>query len=62
MVEVNRLSDNSKLGFKRENNLFISENLTPYNQHLAWMCRELKRVKKFIIPGQTKELLNFDTF
>ena len=60
--EVNRLSDNSKLGFKREKNLSISENLTPYNQHLAWMCRELKRVKKFIIPGQTKELLNFDTF
>ena len=25
---------------------FVSENLTPYNQHLAWKCRELKRVKK----------------
>ena len=44
--EVNRLIDNSKLGFKRENKLFICEKLTPYNQHLAWMCRELKRAKK----------------
>ena len=23
--------------------LYMSENLTPYNQHLAWKCRELKR-------------------
>ena len=22
---------------------YVSENLTPYNQHLAWKCRELKR-------------------
>ena len=33
--EVNRLIDNLKLGFKRENKMFICENLTPYNQHLA---------------------------
>ena len=35
--DVNKLIDNSKLGFN---------NLTPYNQVLAWMCRELKRRKK----------------
>ena len=44
--EVNRLIDTTKLGFKRENKLFICENLTTYNQRLAWMCRELKREKK----------------
>ena len=44
--EVSRLIDNSKLGFKRENKLFICENLTPYNQRLAWMCEELKTAKK----------------
>ena len=25
---------------------FVSENLTSYNQHLAWKCRELKRAGK----------------
>ena len=25
---------------------FVIENLTPYNQHLPWKCRELKRAKK----------------
>ena len=33
--EVDRLIDNSKLGFKREKKLFICENLSPYNQRLA---------------------------
>ena len=44
--DVNKQIYNSKLGFNVENKLFVSENLTPYNQHLAWMCRELKRGKK----------------
>ena len=26
--------------------IYVSENLTPYNQHLPWKCRELKRAKK----------------
>ena len=33
--EVNRLVDNTKLGFKRETKLFICENLTSYNHHLV---------------------------
>ena len=44
--EVNKCIDNSKFDFNVENKLFVCENETPYNQHLAWMCRELKRVKK----------------
>ena len=35
--------DKSKLGFESNVKLYVSENLTPYNQHLAWKCRELKR-------------------
>ena len=33
----------SKLSFESNVKLYVSENLTPYNQHLAWKCRELKR-------------------
>ena len=33
----------SRLGFESNVKLYVSENLTPYNQHLAWQCRELKR-------------------
>ena len=43
--EVNKRIDNSKLGFNVENKLFVCENLTTYNQRLAWMCRELKRAR-----------------
>ena len=57
--EVNRLIDNSKLGFERENKLFICENLTPYNQCLAWMCRELKRVKKIHNSWSIKGIIKF---
>ena len=35
--------DKSKLGFESNVKLYVSENLTPYNQHLASKCRELKR-------------------
>ena len=35
--------DKSKLGFESNVKLYVSENLTLYNQHLAWKCRELKR-------------------
>ena len=57
--DVNRLIDNSKLGFKRENKLFICENLTPYNQRLAWMSRELKRAKKINNFWSNKGIINF---
>ena len=26
--------------------LFVSENLSPFNQRLAWQCRELRRASK----------------
>ena len=26
--------------------LFVSENLSPFNQRLAWKCRELRRASK----------------
>ena len=35
--------DRSKLGFESNVKLDVSKNITPYNQHLTWKCRELKR-------------------
>ena len=35
----------TELGFKPDFALYISENLTPFNQRLAWQCRELKRAR-----------------
>ena len=35
----------TELGFKPDVALYISENLTPFNQRLAWQCRELKRAR-----------------
>ena len=35
--------DRSKLGFDSNAKLYVSENLTPYNQHLAEKYRKLKR-------------------
>ena len=40
-----------ELGFKPDVALYISENLTPFNQHLTWQHRELKRAKLFIAVG-----------
>ena len=31
-----------ELGFKPDVALYISENLTPFNQRLAWQCGELR--------------------
>ena len=41
-----RKVDSTKLGFQAGAVLYFSENLTPYNQRLAWKCRELKRAGK----------------
>ena len=38
--------NNHGLGFEPSTKLLISENLTPLNQQLAWMCRELKQAGK----------------
>ena len=41
-LSLNRKLDNEKLGFQSDARILVSEHLTPYNQHLAWKCRELK--------------------
>ena len=33
----------NSLAFQPDVKLYVSENLTPYNQYLEWKCRELKR-------------------
>ena len=38
-----RKIDNSSLAFHQDVKLYLSENLTPYNQYLGWKCREFKR-------------------
>ena len=43
---LNRKLYNEKLEFQSDARIFVSENLTPYNQHLAWKCRELKQAGK----------------
>ena len=45
-----------KLGFP-EANLCCNENLTPYNQKLAWKCRELKCVGKIHSTWSTKGVI-----
>ena len=45
-LSLNRKLDNEKLAFQSDARIFVSEKLTPYNQHLAWKCRELKRAGK----------------
>ena len=53
-ISLNRKLDNEKLGFQSDARIFASENLTPYNQHLAWKCRELKRAGKITAAGVLK--------
>ena len=48
--------DKAKLGFPKAN-LSFNENLTPYNQKLAWRCRELKRAGKIHSTWSTKEII-----
>ena len=45
-LSLNRKLYNEKLGFQSDARIFVSENLTPYNQHLAWKCRESKQAGK----------------
>ena len=37
---------NQKLCFRNNVKLFVSENMSPFNQRLAWKCRELTRASK----------------
>ena len=43
---LNRTLDNANLEFQYNVRIFISKDLTPYNQHIAWKCRERKRAGK----------------
>ena len=45
-LSLNRKLDSEKLGFQSGARIFVSENLTPYNEHLARKCRELKQAGK----------------
>ena len=46
----------TKLGFQAGAILYFSENLTGYNQRLAWKCKELKRASEIIVVGVPKGL------
>ena len=48
--------DKVKLGFPEEN-LFFSENLTPYNQKLPWKCWELKLAGKIHSTWSSKGVI-----
>ena len=45
-IDLHKNIDKSKLGFANDTKIYVSEILTPYNQCLAWKCRELIRAKK----------------
>ena len=51
-----RKVDRTKLGFQAGAVLF-SENLTHYNQCLAWKCRELKRASKIHSSWSSKGIV-----
>ena len=38
--------DNAKLCFQNNVKLFVSENLSPFNERLAWKCKELRQASK----------------
>ena len=44
--DLNNKLDNAKLGFQSDVKIFLSENLTPCNQHLGWICWELKWARR----------------
>ena len=53
-----RYIDKVKLGFP-EINLYFNENLTPYNQKLAWKCREHKSEEKIHSTRSRKGVIKF---
>ena len=52
-----RKVDMTKLGFQAGAILYFSENLTHYNQRLAWKCRELKRASKIHSSWSSKGIV-----
>ena len=59
MFGLNRKLDNEKLGFQWDARIFVSENVTPYKQHLPWKCRELKQAGKILSCCSAKEVVKF---
>ena len=49
--------NNAELHFDTSSVLYFSENLTLYNQYLAWKCRELKRTNLIHSTWSSKELI-----
>ena len=47
----------SKLSFANDTKIYVSENLNPYNQRLAWKCRELKRAKNIHKVWSMKDVI-----
>ena len=45
-----------ELSFKPDVALYISENFTPFDQHLAWPCRNLEELDWFIVLGVRRVL------
>ena len=61
-LSLNRKLENAKLGFQSDARIFVSGNLTSYNQHLAWKCRELKQAGKIHNCWSAKGVvINHDT-
>ena len=60
-MNLNRKLDHEKLGFQSDSRIFVSENLIPYNQHLAWKCRELKEAGKIHSCWSAKEVVKIRT-
>ena len=52
-----RKINNAELHFDTSSVLYFSENLTPYNQYLAWKCRELKRANLIYSTWSSKGLI-----
>ena len=44
---------------KRKNKLFISDNVSLYNQRFVWMCRKLKRATEAHNFWSDKEIIKF---
>ena len=52
---------NAELHFDTSSVLYFSENLTPYNQYLAWKCRELKKAKLIHSTCSSRGLIKIRT-
>ena len=49
--------ENEKLGFQSDARVFVSENLSSYNEHLAWNSRQLKRGGKIHSCWSAKDIV-----